>query len=99
MALLDRLAGLEEPKIGGHKFWAGMVELSLGEVTVAQFKTYFDLSGQDATDFDWLVTQYQASTNKPQFIELMHVMVTLAEGKVPGYLTNADWVARIGRAD
>ena len=97
MSLLDRLIGIEEPTISVHSFWAGMVELSLGEITAAQLKTYFDLAGQDATDLDWLIGKYQASANKERFLELMHVIFLLAGMDTPGYTTNAEIVARINR--
>lgn len=97
MSLIGRLSGAEEPKIPVHQFWSGMVELSLNEITVAQFKTYFELAGQDADDFDWLVGKYEASTDKPMFIQLMHVLFMLSEQGTPGYTANADLVARINR--
>ena len=102
MALIDRLAGInltgeDDGKISVHYFWAGMVELSLGEVSVAQFKSNFNLTGSDASDFDWLVGKYQASAHKERFIELMHVIFMLAESVAPGYTTTAELQARINR--
>lgn len=97
MALVDRLRGAEDPKIPVHQFWAGMVEIALGEVTVAQFKTFFDLTGQDATDFDFIVSAYQASSNQERFLQLMHVIFLLAEQDTPGYNTSAALSARINR--
>jgi len=97
MALIDRLSGASKPKIPIHQFWAGMVEISLGEISTSQFKTYFNLTGQDATDLDWLIGKYQASADKPIFLELMHVIFMLAEIGTPGYTANADLVARINR--
>jgi len=103
MALLERLSGYGlDPdsgpsKLPAHQFWSAMVELSLGEITVAQLKTFFDLTGDDATDFDWLVGKYQASANKERFVELMHVIFMLGEMGAPRYRTNADLTARINR--
>lgn len=97
MSLIDRLTGAEMPKIPVHQFWAGMIETSLGEVTVAQFKIYFDITGDDATDFDWLIGKYNASANKERFIELMHAVFLLSEKQTPGYTDQADVVARINR--
>jgi len=97
MALIDRLTGAAEPKIPVHQFWAGMVELSHGEITVAQFKTYFNLTGDDATDFNWLVAKYQASANKAEFVELMHAIFMLSEMDTPGYTSESDITARINR--
>jgi len=97
MSLLARLNGDEEPKIPVHQFWAGMKEIALGEVTVAQFKTYFELTGVDGTDFDWLVGKYTASTDQELFIELLHVIFVLAEVKTPGYANTADITSRINR--
>ncbi len=95
MALLDRLRGWEYPQIPVHQFWASMVEYAKSQITVADIKTYFDMSAEDQDDFDWLIGKYDASSNKPAFIELMHVIFLLAEIEFPGYDTKALLVTRV----
>ena len=98
MALLERLQGADGyVKIPVHQFWAAMKEIHLGELTVAQVKSYFNMDAGDESDFDWLIGKYQASTDKPGFIELMHAIFMLAEGSTPNYISNTDLTARINR--
>ena len=98
MALLERIIGGESvAKIPVHQFWAAMKEVHLGELTVTQVKTYFNMDVTDQSDFDWLITKYQASTNKDDFIELMHSIFMLAEVNTPNYNNTADLTARINR--
>ena len=98
MALLERLQGSDGYiKIPTHQFWAAMKEIHLGELTVAQVKSYFNMDASDQTDFDWLISKYQASSNKPDFIELMHSIFMLAEVNSPNYITTTDLTSRINR--
>ncbi len=99
MSLVDRLAGIEQPKLPVHGFWAALVEFSQSEINKAGIVTKFDLSAGEQTELDWLITRYQASTNKTKFERLMHVIFILAEERTTGYITNADLVARINRID
>jgi len=98
MSLIGALSGAEGVrKLPVHQFWAALVELSLGELTEAQIKTYFEMTPEEQTDFDWLVGKYQASQTKERFLELMHVLFMLAEQGTPGYTDEADITARINR--
>ena len=98
MALLERLQGADGYiKIPVHQFWSAMKEISLGELTVAQVKTYFNMDVGDQADFDWLIAQYQASANQPEFVELIHSIFMLAEVNTPNYITTIDLTARINR--
>ena len=98
MALLERLQGADGyVKMPVHQFWAAMKEIHLGELTVAQVKGFFNMDAGDQDDFDWLIGNYQASTNPPEFIELMHSIFMIAEVSTPGYTTVSDLTARINR--
>lgn len=97
MSLLNRLIGTEEPKIAVHQFWAAMEETANGEMTVQEIKDYLQMSEEDSDEFDWLIGKYQASTDKPRFLYLMHVLYVLAEIEAPGYGTQSELQARINR--
>jgi hypothetical protein len=97
MSLLGRLQGLDEPKIAVHQFWAGMEEVANGEITVQEFKNYFNLSSDEASDFDWLWGKYTASSNQKEFLRLMHIIFVIAEVSAPGYTTETQIVDRINR--
>jgi hypothetical protein len=86
MSLLDRLTGIEEPKLPVHQFWAALTEYAAGKITEANILDAFDiLSGTDLSEWQWLVGKYVASTNKSSFIEKIHVIFILAEYKIFGY--------------
>lgn len=98
--LLERLisGGPEgDGKIAVHQFTAGMYEIAEGEITVAQFKNYFDLQGQDATDFDWLLNQYDTSADQDKWLVLIEKIFMLSEFYTPGYTDRNDVAARITR--
>lgn len=97
MGLLNQLIGEELPKLPVHQFWASLQEVSHGELTIAQVKSYFQLSQESSNDLDWLVGKYQASTDKPEFLRIIHVIFMLAETSAPGYSNQTDLVARINR--
>lgn len=106
MALVDRLAGINQDPEGGNKlsvnaFHAMLYELAAGQVTKAQIVAYFALDAGEEAELDWIIGRYNAQPNaaaKEKFVELMRVLFILAESQVPGYSTNADLVARIDAA-
>jgi hypothetical protein len=104
MALVERLAGIGDPetvrKLGVNAFHALLVELANGEVTRQGIIDYFQLDAGEVTELDWLIGRYNAQPTAPakeKFVELMRTLFVLAEAGVPGYTTNADLSARIGR--
>ena len=79
-------------------FWAMLYELAQGNITKAQIISRFDLDAAEETELDWIIGRYNAQPNataKAKFVELVQVLFLLAEGRVPGYTTNAELVARI----
>ena len=105
MSLIDRLGGIapspvpeDFKKLSLDTFWACLYELSQGKVTKAQMVAYFELDATEEAELDWIIGRYNAQPNataKAKFVELMRVILMLAESGVPGYTTNADLVARI----
>ena len=102
MALIDRLAGLGDPetnrKLPITYFWACLYELSKGKFTRNQIITQFALDAGETTELDWIITKYNAmptATAKADFIELIYVILVMAESHASGYTTNAELVARI----
>lgn len=105
MSLIDRLGGPftfpvpeDFKKLGINAFWALLYELAQGQVTKAQIVNYFELDAAEEAELDWIVGRYNAQPNataKAKFVELMQVILMLAESRVPGYTSNAEIVARI----
>ncbi len=96
MSLLGRMIGTELPKIPVHQFWASLSELTDGKLTAAQVKTAFEIvDGTDLSEWNWLVTKYQASVDKKKFTETLHAIFMLAEYKLYGYDVKATLSTRI----
>lgn len=102
MALIDRLAGIGDPetnrKLPITYFWACLYELAQGKFTKAQIVSLFDLDAGEANEVQWLIDKYNAQPNataKAKFVELINVILIMAESEAPGYTTNAELVARI----
>jgi len=99
MALIERLAGINDPE-GQNKlpiltFHACLAELAEGQVTRQQIIDYFNMDAGEIVELDWIIDKYQNAVDKPKFVELVRTLFILAESDMPGYTTNADLVARI----
>lgn len=104
MSLVDRMAGFVSPEIPGNsqipvlEFWAMLYELAQGQVTQAAIVDRYSLTVDEQGELQWIITKYNAQPNanaKAKFVELIRVIFLLAEGRVPGYTTNAEVVARV----
>lgn len=96
MSLINRLSGVENPKLPVHQFWAAYAEWRKGKVTEADVKTAFAIvDGTDLSEWNWLSGKYDASTDKPNFVEKLHVIFLLAESSLFGYEVEANIQARI----
>ena len=102
MALIERLMGLEDPKIPVHSFFAAQAEIIAGRLTLAQVKTFLDMDAAAQAEYDTLAalaptgTTATALANKALFIEMIHSVFILAEQQYPGYSTAADVRSRLG---
>lgn len=103
MALIDRLGGIgNNPenirKLPVEYFWAMLYELAQGKTTKQNIIDLFALDAEESAELQWLIDRYNAqlnSTAKAKYVELIRVILVLAEAKAPGYTTNAQLVARI----
>lgn len=102
MALVERLMGLEEPKIPVHDFFAAAMEIIAGRLTVAQVKTALSLDTAGQSEFDALAataptgTSATALANKGLWVNSMHSVFVLAEGGYAGYNTPAAVRSKLG---
>jgi hypothetical protein len=102
MALVERLMGLEQPKIPVHDFFAAGHELVMGRLTVAQIKTALGMDAAAQAEFDSLValapsgTSALATAQKAQYVESLHSVFILAEGGYAGYNTAAGVRSKLG---
>jgi hypothetical protein len=102
MALVERLMGLEEPKIPVHDFFAAQGEVIAGRLTLAQVKTFLEMDAASQAEYDTLAATAPtgatatAIANKAIFIEKIHGVFILAEKQYPGYSTPAEVRAKLG---
>lgn len=102
MALVERLMGLEEPKIAVHAFFASANEIIAGALTTAQVKAFLAMDTPAANEFDALVATAPTGTaainlaQKALFISRVHSVFVLAEAAVTGYNTPAAVRTKLG---
>jgi len=103
MALVERLMGdLGEPKIPVHDFFAAAHEIVVGRLTVAQVKTALAMDVAAQSEFDSLValaptgSSALATAQKAQYVESIHSVFILAEGRYAGYDTPAAVRSKLG---
>lgn len=102
MALVERLMGLEEPKIPVHDFFAAAQEIIAGRLTAAQVKTALALDAAGQAEFDAIAATAPTGTsatvlaNKALWVHSMHAVFVLAEGGYAGYATPAQVRTKLG---
>jgi len=100
MALVERLMHTDPDVtrfIPVHTFFAAMSELSVGNITVAQVKTFWNTTAADDVDLDALIAAAPAGdAAKALYIQKLHAVFILAESTVPGYDTPAGVRTKLG---
>lgn len=102
MALVERLMALETPRIPVHHFFAAAHEIIVGRLTVAQVKTALVMDAAAQSEMDALValaptgTSATALANKALWVNGVHSVFMLAEGRYQGYDTPANVRAKLG---
>ena len=92
----------DQPKIPTHAFFAAAHEMIMGRLTGAQIKTFLNLDAAASTEFDALVALAPfgatalAIAQKAQYVESIHSVFILAEGRYPEYNTPANVRAKLG---
>jgi hypothetical protein len=103
MALVERLMGLQSPKIKVHKFFAAQSELDIGALTVAGIKSFLEMDAATAAEYDSLIATAPTGgttanqLSRARYVQRMHAVFILAEGSdIPGYSTPAEVRAKLG---
>ncbi len=100
MSLLERVAHIAggEEDIPIHVFCAGLAEIHNGQVTVQQFKNYWNLDTEESNQLDWLITKYQAKvgdTERRNFLRDFKEIMILTENRVAWYANETELIERI----
>ena len=102
MALLERIMGEPfEPdharRIPVHEFTAWCFESAFGPRTVAEIKAYFDMTPEDAAEFDAIIAKITGTdAQRHRLIFQLEVVFILAETRAPAYNTPALVRSRLG---
>ena len=100
MALVERLMRTDPDTgrhIAVHTFFAAMVELAEGEITVAQVKGFLNTTSEDDVDLDALVALAPAGdAARSIYVNRVHSVFILAEGEITGYNTPAAVRSKLG---
>jgi hypothetical protein len=89
-------------KIPVHAFFSAQAEVIRGGLTVAQVKSFLNMDVATATEYDTLVATAPtgntatALANKALFVEKIHAIFILAEGRYPQYSTPAEVRTKLG---
>ena len=80
--------------IAVHDFFAALTRVNAGRWTAADIKSYYGMSGQDGTDFDWMVAQLAAISDQTQRLavltEINAVFILAESGTIPNHITPND---------
>ena len=105
MALIERLMHLTDQPTSGpqeltvHGFWAAGMEILNGRATVAQVKTFYQMTPEESAEFDALIAKLPAANqvaNRLLMIDGWQAVFMLAEQGVQGYDTPAGVRSKLG---
>jgi hypothetical protein len=102
MALVERLMALETPKIPVHHFFSANAERIGGALTREQVIAMFSMDAASTTEYDAMAALAPVGTNatalaqKALWIEKIHAILMLSEGRYSGYSTAAEVRTKIG---
>ena len=82
-------------KIPCHIFYAALVDMATGNSSKEQLVTAFSLDASSEAQFDTLITAYQNSTNKNQWLQELHAVMMLAEWELK-YNSPSAFATRMG---
>lgn len=104
MSLLNRLRGIEQPRINAHGFQAALTEWVDGGVgfSRATIIAQFQLTAADEADLDELKTLYDSANTNAKKLRLRKaldsVFMLISDRDLTFYPTNADVKARLTAA-
>ena len=104
MSLLDRLRGIESPRINAHGFQAALSEWADGATgfTRASIISQFSLNAEDETELDILKAHYDSANTSAKKLRLRktldNLLMLIGDRDLSFYPTNAEVNARLTEA-
>lgn len=97
MALVERLMGLEEPKIPVHEFFAAASEVERGALTAVQVQTFLNMDAAAIAEWTALAALVAGpAASRLSVIQRFHAVFLLAENLYPQYSTPAEVRSKLG---
>ena len=104
MSLLDRLRGVEQPRINAHGFQAALSEWADGAAGLsrATIISQFKLNAEDEIELDILIGYYSDANTSAKKLRLRktldNVLMLIGDRDLTLYATNAEVNARLAEA-
>ncbi len=100
MALIERLTHTDPDEtrhIAKHVFAAALHVVAIGDRTRAQLKNFYNMTAEDESEFDTLVTNAPSGTAAlERYINRIHWILLLNEAVVTTYTTDAEVRTELG---
>jgi len=97
MPLVERLMDLEQPRIRVHDFFAANAQRIAAQLTRQEVIDLFAMTAADILEYDLLAALAPGTqVGQALFIEKIHAVFILAEGRYAGYDTPALVRAKLG---
>ena len=79
MSILDRLVGVEEPRISAHQLFGALTLMSNGDMTRGEVEAGMDIAttGTDATELTFMINTGAGATDRQKYLNTLHAIFLL----------------------
>ena len=83
MSIIDRLSGVEEPKISAHHLFGALTLMANGDITRGEIEVGMGISatGTDATELTFMINTGAGATDRQKYLNTLHAIFLLQEKK------------------
>ena len=83
MSIIDRLSGVEAPKISAHHLFGALMLLSNGDMTRAEIESGLNIAttGTDATELTFMINTGAGAVDRQKYLNTLHAIFLLQEKK------------------
>ena len=83
MSIIDRLAGIEEPKISAHHLFGALTLMANGDISRAEIEAGLNIAadGTDASELTFMINTGAGATDRQKYLNTLHAIFLLQEKK------------------
>ena len=83
MSIIDRLSGVEAPKISAHHLFGALTLMANGDITRGEVEVGMNISttGTDATELTFMITTGASAVDRQKYLNTLHAIFLLQEKK------------------